>query len=159
MLIKLIKLYNIVLPCMSVTWALPFKEKIIPEIGKERAVDPEEYKRIHQESLKDIEAFWSNIARELEWFKPWDKVLAADPQPPFYKWFVGGRLNASYLALDRHVKGGRKNKVAIIWEGEPVDQNGNPLEVRKLTYYDLWREVNRLATYLRTSSALRRAIP
>ncbi|MGC9152932.1 MAG: acetate--CoA ligase [Vulcanisaeta sp.] len=141
---------------MSVTWALPFKEKIIPEIGKERAVDPEEYKRIHQESLRDIEAFWSNIARELEWFKPWDKVLVADPQPPFYKWFVGGKLNASYLTLDRHVKGGRKNKVAIIWEGEPVDQSGNPLEVRKLTYYDLWREVNRLAYVLKNKFGLKK---
>ncbi|GAB6946681.1 acetate--CoA ligase [Vulcanisaeta sp. JCM 16161] len=141
---------------MSVTWALPFKEKIIPEVGKERAVDPEEYRRIHQESLKDIEAFWSNIARELEWFKPWDKVLVADPQPPFYKWFVGGKLNASYLTLDRHVKGGRKNKVAIIWEGEPVDQNGNPLEVRKLTYYDLWREVNRLAYVLKNKFGLKK---
>lgn len=141
---------------MSVTWALPFREKVIPEVGKERAVDPEEYRRIHQESLRDIEAFWSNIARELEWFKPWDKVLVADPQPPFYKWFVGGRLNASYLTLDRHVKGGRKNKVAIIWEGEPVDQGGNPLEVRKLTYYDLWREVNRLAYVLRNKFGLRK---
>ncbi|GAB6944307.1 acetate--CoA ligase [Vulcanisaeta sp. JCM 14467] len=141
---------------MSVTWALPFKEKIIPEIGKERAVDPEEYRRIHQESLRDIEAFWSNIARELEWFKPWDRVLVADPQPPFYKWFVGGRLNASYLALDRHVRGGRKNKVAIIWEGEPVDQSGNPLEVRKLTYYDLWREVNRLTYVLKNKFGLRK---
>lgn len=51
---------------MSVTWALPFKEKLTPEIGKERAVDPEEYRKIHEESLRDIEAFWSNVARELE---------------------------------------------------------------------------------------------
>ncbi|MGC8606587.1 MAG: acetate--CoA ligase [Vulcanisaeta sp.] len=141
---------------MSVTWALPFKEKIIPEIGRERAIDPEEYRRIHEESLKDIEAFWSNIARELEWFKPWDKALVADPQPPFYKWFVGGRLNASYLALDKHVKGGKKNKVAIIWEGEPTYQSGDPLEVRKLTYYDLWREVNRFAYVLKNKLGLRK---
>jgi acetyl-CoA synthetase len=141
---------------MSVTWALPFREKIIPEIGKERAVDPEEYKKIHGESLKDIEAFWANVARELEWFKPWDRVLVADPQPPFYKWFVGGRLNVSYLALDRHVKGGRKNKVAIIWEGEPVDQSSNPTEVRKLTYYDIYREVNRLAYVLKNRFGLKK---
>jgi len=141
---------------MSVTWALPFKEKLTPEIGKERAVDPEEYRKIHEESLRDIEAFWSNVARELEWFKPWDRVLVADPQPPFYKWFVGGRLNASYLTLDRHVKGGRKNKVAIIWEGEPVDQSGNPTEVRKLTYYDLYREVNRLAYVLKNKFGLKK---
>jgi len=141
---------------MSVTWALPFKEKLTPEIGKERAVDPEEYRKIHEESLRDIEAFWSNVARELEWFKPWDRVLVADPQPPFYKWFVGGRLNASYLTLDRHVKGGRKNKVAIIWEGEPIDQSGNPTEVRKLTYYDLYREVNRLAYVLKNKFGLKK---
>ncbi|KUO79456.1 MAG: acetyl-coenzyme A synthetase [Vulcanisaeta sp. OSP_8] len=141
---------------MSVTWALPFREKIIPEIGKERAVDPEEYKKIHGESLKDIEAFWANVARELEWFKPWDRVLVVDPQPPFYKWFVGGRLNVSYLALDRHVKGGRKNKVAIIWEGEPVDQSSNPTEVRKLTYYDIYREVNRLAYVLKNRFGLKK---
>ncbi|BDR91637.1 acetate--CoA ligase [Vulcanisaeta souniana] len=141
---------------MSVTWALPFKEKIIPELGGDKTVDPEEYRRIHQDSLKDIETFWSSIAKELEWFKPWDRALVADPQPPFYKWFVGGRLNASYLTLDRHVKGGRKNKVAIIWESEPADQYGNPLEIRKLTYHDLWREVNRFAYVLRNKFGLRK---
>jgi acetyl-coenzyme A synthetase (EC 6.2.1.1) len=87
------------------------------------------------------------VAKELEWFKPWEKVLD-DSRPPFYKWFVGGELNLSYLAVDRHAKSWRKNKAAIVWEGEPIE-DGKPKEVRVLTYGDLYREVNRVAYMMR----------
>lgn len=97
-------------------------------------------KKMHEESLKNYERFWSNIASNLEWFKLWEKVLEWDP--PFAKWFVGGLINASYNTLDRHVNTWIKNKVAIIWEGESG-------ESKVLTYYDLWRYVNKFANVLK----------
>src|SRR5678816_630638 len=72
---------------------------------------------IYADAERDPEGFWAQFARELEWSKPWDKVL--DWQPPHAKWFVGGKINASVNCLDRHVKGPRRNKAAVIWEGEP----------------------------------------
>ena len=94
------------------------------------------YRDIYKKSLDDIEEFWGQEARKLEWFRTWDKVL--DWDLPFAKWFPGGMLNASYLCVDRHLKTWRRNKVAIYWEGE----NG---EERTLSYSQLYREVNRLA--------------
>jgi len=91
---------------------------------------------IYRKSLDDIEEFWDQEARKLEWFRAYDRVL--DWDPPFAKWFPGGMLNASYLCVDRHLKTWRRNKVAIYWEGE----NG---EERTLSYSQLYREVNRLA--------------
>ncbi|PYR33618.1 MAG: acetyl-coenzyme A synthetase, partial [Acidobacteria bacterium] len=73
--------------------------------------------RIYDEADRDPEAFWARFAGELEWSRPWDTVL--DWQPPHAKWFVGGRINASVNCLDRHVRGARRNKAALIWEGEP----------------------------------------
>jgi acetyl-CoA synthetase len=84
--------------------------------------------------------FWEQQARQLRWMKPWTK--AVDWKLPYAKWFVGGRLNVSDNCLDRHVEGPRRNKAAIIWEGEPGD-------TRVLTYWDLYREVNRFAAALR----------
>ena len=77
----------------------------------------------------------------MHWFKKWDQVLD-ESDPPFYKWFVGGKLNITYNCLDRHLTSWRRNKAAIIWEGEPGDQV-------VLTYYDLWREVNKFANALK----------
>jgi acetyl-CoA synthetase len=91
-------------------------------------------------------AFWESVASELEWFRKWDKALDAS-RPPFFKWFVGGELNASYLCIDRHAKGTRGKKIAIKWEGErAIDGSA---EVRTLTYDDLYREVNRAAAMLK----------
>ena len=95
---------------------------------------------LHERSLRDPEGFWAEEAARLEWSKPWDRVL--EWNPPFARWFVGGELNASSLCLDRHVRTPRKSKVAIYWEGEPGD-------TRVLSYADLHREVNRLASVLR----------
>ncbi|MGH9899244.1 MAG: acetate--CoA ligase [Pyrinomonadaceae bacterium] len=101
----------------------------------------EEYERLYAEAERDPEAFWANIAEELHWFKRWDRVL--DWQPPHARWFVGGTTNVSYNCLDRHLTTPRKNKAAIIWEGEPG-------EVRTLTYQQLHREVCRFANVLKS---------
>ncbi len=74
------------------------------------------YFDIYQRSLEDPQGFWAEEARQLEWFQPWERVL--DWEPPFARWFVGGKLNASYLCVDRHVHTWRKSKVAIYWEGD-----------------------------------------
>jgi acetyl-CoA synthetase len=96
---------------------------------------------LYAEAERDPEAFWATFAGELEWSRPWDKVL--DWQPPHAKWFVGGTLNASVNCVDRHVRGPRRNKAALIWEGEPGDR-------RTLTYNDLFREVSKFANVLKS---------
>jgi acetyl-CoA synthetase len=125
---------------------LPFEEYVVNSSYTFRS--PREYWEKHGETLRDLEGFWVQVASELEWFEKWQKVLD-DTNPPFYRWFVGGRINLSYLALDANIKKGRGSKTALIWEGEPVDSSGRPLEVRRLTYLDLYREVNRAALALR----------
>lgn len=96
---------------------------------------------IYERAAADPEGFWEGFARELEWERPWSKVL--EWNPPHAKWFVDGRLNASVNCLDRHLKTPRRNKAAIIWEGEPGDR-------RTLTYYDLHREVSQFANVLKS---------
>ncbi|MGC9051021.1 AMP-binding protein, partial [Pyrobaculum sp.] len=134
---------------------LPFEEKIINDKWRSKFTPIDAYHKFHAQTVENLEAFWEGVAKELEWFKPWDKVLDAS-NPPFYKWFVGGKLNLSYLAVDRHVKTWRKNKLAIEWEGEPVDENGYPTDRRKLTYYDLYREVNRVACMLKCNFGVKK---
>jgi len=98
--------------------------------------DQEPYNRAAQ----DREAYWAEWAKELEWIKPWTQVL--EWRPPHAKWFLGGRLNASANCLDRHLAAGRGAKVALIWEGEPGD-------VRRITYRELHADVNRFANVLK----------
>ncbi len=100
----------------------------------------EEYDRIYKYSIEHPDEFWAGIAKELHWFKTWDRVL--EWNEPFAKWFVGGQLNISYNCLDRHLTNWRKNKAAIIWEGEPGD-------TRTLTYQQLHREVCKFANVLK----------
>jgi acetyl-CoA synthetase len=89
---------------------------------------------------RDAKRFWEEQARDLEWMSPWRQVL--DWKPPHARWFVDGKLNASANCLDRHLHGPRRNKAAIVWEGEPGDR-------RVLTYWDLAREVRRCANALK----------
>lgn len=91
------------------------------------------------EEGKDIEKFWAKAADNVDWFKKWDTLL--EWKPPFAKWYIGGKLNISYNCLDRHLKT-RKNKAALIWEGEPGDE-------KVYTYWDLYREVNKFANVLK----------
>jgi len=78
----------------------------------------EEYKQIYERSIADPEAFWAEMAEQLDWYKKWDKVLVKDFKEGKHEWFVGGKLNASYNCLDRHLTTWRKNKAALIWEGD-----------------------------------------
>ena len=98
-----------------------------------------EYEQLCQRGHDDPEGFWAELAQRLHWFQPWNKVL--DWNEPHAQWFVGGKLNASYNCLDRHLGGPRKNKTAILWEGEPGDS-------RVLSYQDLHREVCKFANVL-----------
>jgi acetyl-CoA synthetase len=109
------------------------------EAFRERANagDPDLYTR----AGADPQAFWAEWARKLEWFEPWREVL--EWTPPHAKWFTGGRLNAAYNCLDRHLGGWRRNKAALIWEGEPGD-------TRTYTYWDLHREVSKFANVLKS---------
>jgi len=100
----------------------------------------QEYESLYRQSIQDPEKFWASAAGELHWFKPWDKVL--DWNLPWAKWFVGGRTNLSYNCVDRHALGERAQKTAIIWEGEPG-------EVRRLTYAELLDEVQKFASALK----------
>jgi acetyl-CoA synthetase len=95
---------------------------------------------MYESAARDREGFWAAQAEQLHWFRKWDKVL--EWNPPFAKWFVGGKLNVAYNCLDRHVATWRRTKAAIIWEGEPGDE-------RVLTYQDLHREVSRFANALK----------
>ncbi|MEM0441241.1 MAG: acetate--CoA ligase [Candidatus Caldarchaeum sp.] len=125
--------------------SLPFDERIELPNWKHRAVDIDFYKIYWKKSVENYVDFWASQAKEIEWFKPWEKTLEPGEYPYVFKWFVGGRLNISYLCVDRHAKSWRKNKVAYIWEGEPVDANGNPLEVKKITYNELYKLANKFA--------------
>jgi acetyl-CoA synthetase len=98
------------------------------------------YMDMYNRSIQDPERFWAEEARKLDWFKTWDKVL--DWKPPFARWFEGGRLNASYQCVDRHVKTWRRSKVAIYWEGELGDS-------QVLSYSTLYRWVNKFASVLK----------
>jgi acetyl-CoA synthetase len=102
----------------------------------------QEYETTYQHSIDDMQAYWGEQAEELEWYVKWDKVLD-DSNPPFFKWFVGGITNIVHNALDRHLKTYRKNKLALIWEGEPGD-------VRTYSYFALNREVCKFANVLRS---------
>ena len=106
-----------------------------------RIKSAEQYRELYQKAAADPEKFWAELAeQELHWFQKWDKVL--DWQPPSAKWFVNGKINISYNCLDRHLTTWRKNKAALIWEGEPGDS-------RTLTYAQLHREVCQMANVIK----------
>lgn len=127
-------------------------------LGQERVIEPPTDFRssavvrdpyIYEEAMQDFEAFWARVAEDMvSWFRKWDKVLEWTPpqtgtQPPWVKWFIGGKLNVCYNCVDRHVQTWRRTKAAIIWEGEPGDE-------RVLTYQDLHREVQKFANVLKS---------
>ena len=104
----------------------------------------EEYEAMYRRSVEQPEEFWAEAAGELEWFEKWTRVLelGKDGSGNGAKWFVGGKLNLSHNCVDRHALGARKDKVALLWEGEPG-------EVRRLTYGDLHEQVQRFANVLK----------
>jgi len=96
---------------------------------------------VYDRAAANPEAFWEGFARELEWIRPWDEIVRW--KSPNAEWFVGGKLNASVNCVDRHARTARRNRAAIIWEGEPGDR-------RTLTYWDLYRQVSAFANVLKT---------
>src|ERR1051325_3215604 len=111
--------------------------------SKARIKSLAQYRRMYRESIGQPATFWTREAKELLWRARWKKVV--EWKPPFAKWFVGGKLNVSENCVDRHLDGPRRNKAAIIWEGEPGDK-------RTLTYQQLHREVCRFANVLKRNN-------
>jgi acetyl-CoA synthetase len=129
---------------MSSGTSLELNEKFPPpaDFAQRAAISSmDQYERMYKDALVDPDKFWSERASELDWFKKWDQVLDWS-NPPFAKWFIGGKLNLSFNCLDRHLAGPRKNKAAIIWEGENFEQ-------RILTYQELHRRVAKFANALK----------
>ncbi len=117
----------------------------------------EQYRALYERSITDPEGFWAEVAEQFEWFRKWDKVL--EWNLPDAKWFVGGTTNICHNCVDRHVNNGHGDDVAIIWEGEPVNvqasrrpnvQIHNGVEIERLTYRDLQREVSKFANVLKS---------
>ena len=107
-----------------------------------KAVNVKEYDKMYKYSIENREKFWAEQAEKLEWYKKWDKVLD-DSEKPFYKWYTGGKINIVQNAIDRHLKTWRRNKLALIWEGEPGD-------VKTFSYHALDREVSRFSSILKS---------
>ena len=113
------------------------------ELGEKAYIKSlEEYRKIYRRSVEDPGAFWGEMAEQLDWYKKWEKVLVEDFKEGKHEWFVGGKLNVSYNCLERHLKTWRKNKAALIWEGDGR-------ESKTLTYQELYYEVCRFANVLK----------
>ena len=129
----------------TITSLLDEKRKIEPpeEFSSKAYIKSlDEYKVLYNKSKDDLEGFWAEQAEDLlHWSKPWEKVL--DWQPPFAKWFQGGKLNIAYNCIDRHIENGRGDKKAIIWEGEPKD------DAIEYTFRELKDEVSKFANVLK----------
>jgi len=102
----------------------------------------DEYREVYQRSVDDPEGFWGEIAEQLDWYKKWDKVLVEDFKEAKHEWFVGGKLNVCYNCVDRHLKTWRKNKAALVWEGDIGDS-------KTLTYGELYYHVCKFANVLK----------
>jgi propionate--CoA ligase len=101
------------------------------------------YAELHRRSVTDPQGYWGELAGELHWYKPWETVLD-DSRAPFYRWFVGGETNLCYNAVDRHALGIKRGQAALIWDSAETGQS------RTLTFFELYREVNRLAAVFQT---------
>jgi len=123
----------------------PVKNMYFPPREIVRKAHIKDYEAMYSYSVQNREEFWAAEAKKLSWFRKWDKVLD-DSNKPFYKWFTGGKINIVHNALDRHQKNETRNKLAIIWEGEPGD-------LRTFSYHALNREVTRFANVLKAMGA------
>ncbi len=117
-------------------------ELYFPPESIQQNANAQEYDKLHAFSVQDPEAYWGERAEEFSWYKKWDKVLD-DSNKPFFKWFVGGKVNIVHNALDRHLTTYHRNKIALIWEGEPGD-------TRTFSYFALHREVSKFSNVLRS---------
>ena len=117
-------------------------EVYLPSEAVVEAAHIKDYDEVYARSIADPEAFWAERAETLDWYEPWDKVLDESKRHS-YKWFTGAKTNIVHNALDRHVKTWRKNKLALIWEGEDGEH-------KSYSYYRLWQEVCKFANVLRS---------
>ncbi len=113
-----------------------------------RHTNVKDWEALAEEARADLQGFWAKRAKELEWFRKWDKVLD-DSKKPFYKWFVGAKVNIVHNAVDRHLQTYRKNKLALIWESEDGKFD------RTFSYYSLNREVTRFANLLKAMGVVK----
>lgn len=127
---------------MSESASIQSQEIFHPSAQIVAEANAQEYESVYRRSLEDPEGFWAERADELEWFQKWDKVLDAS-DAPFYRWFTGAKTNIVHNALDRHLGTFRKNKVALIWEGEPGD-------IKTFSYFALNREVSKFSNVLKS---------
>src|SRR6266700_798601 len=128
-----------VVPSATIDSLLKEKEQYPPPSSFRRSAWVRD-ERFSRDAAKDPERFWSERAKEFDWSRTWSKLL--EWKPPFARWFVGGTINVSQNCVDRHAASARRNKAAIVWEGEPGEK-------RVLTYAMLMREVNRFANVLK----------
>lgn len=119
-----------------------FNPEVLNAEFAKTGISMSEYKELYKESIEDPEAFWGEQAELIDWFKPYEKVWEKTDLFPG-KWFSGGKLNVSYNCIDRHVKAGKGDKTAIIWEGD------EPGYVRTYTYNELLKEVSQVANAMK----------
>ena len=122
------------------------RDRVIPvpaDFPRPATADEAKYKKMYAESVEDPEGFWGKQAERISWFKKWDKVLEHDFPNGKHQWFLGGKLNASYNCLDRHLETPTRDQIALIWEGDDPNQS------KSLTYAELHREVCRFANVLK----------
>jgi acetyl-CoA synthetase len=134
------------MPDISITSMMEEKRVFNPpqEFSKKAYIKSlDEYKKVYKRSVDDPEGFWGEMAQQLDWYKKWNKVLVEDFGKAKHAWYTGGKINVSYNCVDRHCKTARRNKAAIIWQGEPLGES------RTLTYQQLYYEVNRCANALK----------
>jgi acetyl-CoA synthetase len=120
----------------------PYRDMYYPSKEVIKNANIKDYDSVYKRSIEDPETFWASEAKKLKWFKKWNKVLDSSNKP-FYKWFTGGKFNIIQNAIDRHLETWRRNKLAIIWEGEPGD-------VRTMSFHALNREVSKFANVLKS---------
>jgi acetyl-CoA synthetase len=134
------------MPDIGITSMMEEKRIFYPpkELAKNAEVkSKEEYLKIYQRSVDDPEGFWGEKAQQLDWYKKWNKVLVEDFAKAKHAWFVGGKINVSVNCVDRHLKTWRRNKAALIWQGEPLNES------KTLTYQELYYEVTKFANVLK----------
>jgi len=124
------------------TFSPPTGEWYHPDEATVQNANVPDYEAVYNRAASDLEGFWAERAETLEWYQKWDQVLDAS-NAPFYKWFTGAKTNITHNALDRHTKTWRRNKLALIWEGENGDK-------RTFSYWRLWQETNKFANVLRS---------
>jgi len=118
--------------------------KVPPQFAKSARIGSiEKYRALYDRSIKEPDGFWAEQAERITWFKKWNKVSKWDFNDAKIEWFIGGKLNASFNCLDRHLTGPRKNKAALIWEGDSPDES------RTLTYQEVYRETCKFANSLK----------